>query len=149
MLFRSGKSSKLYKRLVEDKKIALQATALNLSQEDYSTYVMISLPLGDNDLDSIVEEIDQEIKKIQDDLISDRDYNKLQNKFELNYINSNSNLDNIGRSLAVYFAIHGDTNLINAEIEIYRSITKEEIRSVAKNLLDKNKRVILKYLPKK
>ena len=30
----SGKSSKLYKRLVEDKKIALQATALNLSQED-------------------------------------------------------------------------------------------------------------------
>ena len=145
----SGKSSKIYKRLVDDKKIALQATALNLSQEDYSTYVMISLPLGDNDLDSIVEEIDQEIKKIQDDLISDRDYNKLQNKFELNYINSNSNLDNIARSLAVYFAIHGDTNLINAEIEIYRSITKEEIRSVAKNLLDKNKRVILKYLPKK
>ncbi len=37
-----------------------------------------------------VIEIDQEIKKIQDDLISDRDYNKLQNKFELNYINSNS-----------------------------------------------------------
>ena len=73
----------------------------------------------------------------------------MQNKFELNYINSNSNLDNIGRSLAVYYAIHGDTNLINSEIEIYRSITKEEIRSVAKNLLDKNKRVILKYLPKK
>ena len=83
------------------------------------------------------------------DLTIDRDYNKLQNKFELNYINSNSNLDNIARSLAVYSAIHGDTNLINAEIEIYRSITKEEIRSVAKNLLDKNKRVILKYLPKK
>ena len=145
----SGKSSKIYKRLVEENKIALQATALNLSQEDYSTYVMISLPLGDNDLDSIIKEIDQEIKKIQDDLISDRDYKKLQNKFELNYINSNSNLDNIARSLAVYYAIHGDTNLINSEIEIYRSITKEEIRSVAKNLLDKNRRVILKYLPKK
>ncbi len=145
----SGKSSKIYKRLVDDKKIALQATALNLSQEDYSTYVMISLPLGDNSLDSIVEEIDEEIKKIQNDLISDRDFKKLQNKFELNYINSNSNLDNIARSLSVYYAIHGNTDLINSGIDIYRSITKEEIRSVAKNLLNKDRRLILKYMPQK
>lgn len=144
-----GKSSKLYKRLVDDKKVSLQATALNLSQEDYSTFVLISLPLGNNSLDLIKEEIDEEIKKIQNDLISERDFKKLQNKFELNFINSNSSLDNIAESLAIYNSIHGDTDLINSELKIYRSITREEIRSVARDLLNNNKRLILKYLPKK
>ena len=41
-----GKSSKLHKRLVEKKKISLQVEAFNISNEDYSTYVILSLPIG-------------------------------------------------------------------------------------------------------
>ena len=41
-----GKSSKLYKKLVDDKKMSLQVAAFNLNNEDYSTYVILSLPLG-------------------------------------------------------------------------------------------------------
>jgi zinc protease len=44
--------------------------------------------------------------------------------------------------------MHGDTNLINSEIEIYRSVTREEIRDVAKKYLNNNQRLILEYLPK-
>ena len=35
-----GKSSRLYKKLVDTKKMALQAGAFNLSQEDYGTYII-------------------------------------------------------------------------------------------------------------
>jgi len=42
---------------------------------------------------------------------------------------------------------NGNTNLINTEIDIYRSITREEIQSVAKKYLNKNQRLILEYLP--
>ncbi len=41
----------------------------------------------------------------------------------------------------------GDTNLINTEIDIFRSITREEIREVAKKYLNPNQRLILEYLP--
>ena len=41
----------------------------------------------------------------------------------------------------------GKTNLINTEIDIYRSITREEIQSVAKKYLNKNQRLVLEYLP--
>jgi len=44
--------------------------------------------------------------------------------------------------------LYGNTNLINDEIKIYRSITREEIRDVAKKYLNKNQRLVLKYLPK-
>jgi hypothetical protein len=36
-------------------------------------------------------------------------------------------------NLATYL-LYGDVNLINTEIEIYRSISREEIRDVAKNI---------------
>jgi predicted Zn-dependent peptidase len=45
--------------------------------------------------------------------------------------------------------LYDNVNLINTEIDIYRSITREEIRDVAKKYLNPNQRLILEYLPKK
>ena len=143
----TGKSSKLYKKLVDEKKMALQAGAINLSQEDYGTYIIFGLPLGENSLDDLVKEIDEEIVKLQNELISDRDYQKLQNRFESQFVNSNSSIEGIANSLARYHMLYGDTNLINNEIDIYRSITREEIKEVAKKYLTLDKRLILEYLP--
>ncbi|WP_274474086.1 M16 family metallopeptidase [Mangrovimonas aestuarii] len=143
-----GKTSKLYKRLVDDKKMALQAGAFNVSQEDYGIYVLYGLQMGDNSLESILAEMDDEISKLQNELISERDYQKLQNKFENQFVNSNSSIEGIANSLARYYMLYGDTNLINNEIDIYRSITKEEIQKVAKKYLNPNQRLELKYLPK-
>ncbi len=144
-----GKTSKLYKKIVDDKKMALQVGAFNVSQEDYGMYVLYGLPLGDNSLESLIEEIDEEVVKIQNELISETDYQKLQNKFENQFVNSNSSVSGISNSLARYYMLYGDTNLINNEIDIYRSITREDIQNVAKKYLNPNQRLILEYLPKK
>jgi hypothetical protein len=45
--------------------------------------------------------------------------------------------------------LYGDVNLINNEIDIYRSITREEIRDVANKYLKADERALLEYLPKK
>jgi len=142
-----GKSSVLYKKLVDTKKMALQAGAINLSQEDYGTYILFALPLGDNSLQSLVKEIDEEVVKLQTNLISEKNYQKLQNKFENNFVNANSSVEGIANSLARYNVLYGDTNLINTEIDIYRSITREEIREVAKKYLNTNQRLVMEYLP--
>ncbi|APX99142.1 M16 family metallopeptidase [Lacinutrix venerupis] len=143
----SGKTSKLYKKLVDDEKKALQVGAFNQSQEDYGTYILFGLPLGDNTLESILAGIDEELVKVQSELISERDYQKLQNKFENDFVNSNSSISGIANSLARYYMLYDDVNLINNEIDIYRSITREEIQAVAKKYLNPNQRVVLEYLP--
>jgi hypothetical protein len=43
--------------------------------------------------------------------------------------------------------LYGDINLINNEIDIYNSITREEIRAIAKKYLGVNQRLELSYLP--
>ncbi len=144
-----GKTSKLYKKIVDDKKMALQVGAFNVSEEDYGMYVLYGLPLGDNSLESLIFEIDEEIVKLQNELISENDYQKLQNKFENQFVNSNSSVEGIANSLARYYMLYGNTNLINNEIEIYKSITREDIQNVAKKYLNPNQRLTLEYLPKK
>lgn len=144
----SGRSSVLYKKLVDEKKMALQAGAINASQEDYGTYILFGLPQGDTKLMDIIAEVDEEIVKMQNALISEKDFQKLQNQFENNFVNSNSSVEGIANSLARYNVLYGDTNLINSEIEIFRSITREEIKEVAKKYLNPNQRLLLEYLPK-
>ena len=142
-----GKTSKLYKKIVDDKKMALQVGAIDFSQEDYGTYILYGLPLGDVSLDDLVVEMDEEIAKLQSELISERDYQKIQNKFENNFVSSNSSIEGIANSLARYYMLYGDVNLINNEIDIYRSITREEIKMVANKYLNANQRLVLEYLP--
>ncbi len=142
-----GESSKLYKKLVDDKKMALQVFAFPLDGEDYSAYILGGLPLGENTIQDLKDEIDAEILKLQTELISEKDYQKLQNKFENRYVNANSGVEGIANSLAENYLLRDDTNLINTEIDIYRSITREEIREVAKKYLKVNQRLELEYLP--
>ena len=142
-----GKSSKLYRKLVDEKKMSLEVAAFNISLEDYGVYVILSLPVGENSLLALRVEIDLEIDKIQKELISEKDYEKLLNKFESQFVNSNSTVEGIANSLAEYYTFYGDTNLINSEIDIYRSITREEIRAAAQKYLNPNQRLTLNYLP--
>jgi len=142
-----GKSSRLYKKLVDEQKQALQVSAINLSQEDYGTYITLALPLGDTSLETLTQEIDEEIVKLQTELISEREYEKLQNIYENRFVNSNATVAGIANSLANYYTFYGDTNLINKENKIYSSITREEIKDVANKYLKENQRLRLEYLP--
>jgi len=144
-----GKSSKLYKKIVDDKKMALQVGAVGFSQEDYGLYILYGLPMGTNTSADILKEMDEEIVKIQTDLISEKDYQKLQNKFDNNFVNANSTVEGIAENLASFYMLYGDVNLINTEIDLYHSITREEIREVAKKYLNPNQRLILDYVPSK
>ncbi|MDN6309185.1 MAG: M16 family metallopeptidase [Flavobacteriaceae bacterium] len=142
-----GKSSRLYKRMVDDEKVALQVLAFPRTMEDYGTYIMGAMPMGDTSLEKLSDIMDEEVNKLQTELISEREYEKLQNKFENNFVNSNSSIQNITASLATYNVLYGNTDLINEEIEIYNSITREEIQKVAKKYLQNNMRLDLDYLP--
>ncbi|MBT8286032.1 MAG: insulinase family protein [Flavobacteriaceae bacterium] len=143
-----GKSSKLYKKIVDDQKQALQVGAFNIGQEDYGMYLVFALPVGETPLEVLAAEMEEEVAKVRTELISEKDYQKLQNKFENRFVNSNSSVEGIAGTLATSYMLYGDTNLINKEIEIIRSITREEIRKVAEKYLQPNQRVVIDYLPK-
>lgn len=146
-LLSDGKSSVLYKSLVDEQKKALQMGSFNFSQEDYGMYIIYGLPMPGSTNEALLEDVDKAIVDLQTNLISERDYEKLQNVFENKYVNNNASLEGVASNLATYYLLYGDIHLINKEIEIYRSITREEIRTVAQKYLQPNARLVLDYMP--
>ncbi|PVX51058.1 putative Zn-dependent peptidase [Balneicella halophila] len=142
-----GKSSVLYKKLVDQDKKALQVGAFNMGMEDQSIFAILALPMGDTSKETLINDIDAEIKKVQEELISEKDFQKLQNIAESNFVQSNSSIQGIAASLVTYNVLYGDTNLINNEIDIYRNITREDIKRVANQYLKPSQRVVINYLP--
>ena len=110
---------------------------------------MVALPVGETSLEKLSTTMDEEIEKIKTDLISEREYEKVKNQFEVQFIQSNTRIEGIANSLARYHMLYGDINTINDQVDIYRSITREEIRDVANKYLNKSQRVEVDYLPKK
>jgi predicted Zn-dependent peptidase len=123
--------------------------AFNFSQEDYGMYILYGLPLGANTTSGLLKEADEEIVKLQTELISEKDFQKLQNKYEKEFVDKNSTIEGIASNLASFYLLYGDVNLVNTEAEMYRSITREDIREVAKKYLNPNQRLILDYVPAK
>lgn len=145
----NGKSSVLYKKLVDNEKKALQVGAFNVGMEDASIFAFFAIPMGETSEEVLENDIDAEVKKLQTQLISEEDYQKLQNQYESQFVNANSSIEGIASSLATYHVLFGDTNLINKEIDIYRSITREDLKNAANKYLNANQRVIINYLPEK
>jgi predicted Zn-dependent peptidase len=89
------------------------------------------------------------INDVRENLISEREYQKVLNQIENDFITSNNTVAGIAESLANYKMYFGDANLINTEIERYRKVTREDIRRVAREYFKPDSRVVLYWLPQR
>jgi hypothetical protein len=146
----TGASSRMYKKMVDDKKNSLQVGSFNYALEDYGAYINYALPSGPYPLDSLLKDMDDEIVKLQNEAISETEFTKIRNQFENNYIGKNARMLGVAENLADgYIFQNKNTNHVNEELEEVRKITRQDIQTVAKKYLNKNQRVVLYYLPKK
>ncbi|MBU3714951.1 MAG: insulinase family protein [Ferruginibacter sp.] len=146
----TGSSSRMYKKMVDDKKNALQVGCFNYSLEDYGAYLTYAFPSGPVALDTLLKDMDDEIVKLQSELISDLEFTKIRNQFENNYVGTNAKMLGVAENLADGYTFQNkNTNYINEQLDIIKSITKEDIQRVAKKYLNRNQRAVVYYLPKK
>ena len=144
-----GGSSRLRKTMVDEKKEALTIEAFNLSLENGGGYIVFALPNGATPLNTLLQDIDSEIKDLQTNLISEKEYQKLINQAENDFVGQNTTNLGVVNNLADAYTFQGNTNAVNTELDEIKSITREDIREVARKYLGENQRLILYYLPKK
>jgi zinc protease len=144
-----GSSSRMFKKMVDEKKNSLQVGSFSYSLEDYGAYFTYALPNGDTPLDTLVKDMDDEIIKLQKELISEKEFTKLRNQFENQYVDKNNRMLGVAENLADGYTFYKNTNAINTELDELRKITRQDIQNVAKKYMNKNQRVLLYYLPKK
>jgi len=144
----SGESSRLYRALVDEQQKALFVGNFPLALEDPGVSLSFGITNMGVDVYELEQAIDAEVTKVQNELITEKEFEKLRNQIESEYVTSNSRVAGIAESLATYHMFYGDANLINNEIDRYLAVTREDIQAAAKKYLVKNNRVTLHYLPK-
>lgn len=147
-LLSRGGSSRFNKSIVEEQQKALQVGSFPLGLEDYSVNLAFAFCNMGVDPSEVEAAMDAEVRKVQETLISDDEFQKLRNQMENDFVSSNSRVAGIAESLANYHMYFGDANLINTELDKYLAVTKEDIMNAAKKYLRPDRRVVLYYLPK-
>lgn len=147
-LLSGGSSSRLTKKMMDVKQNALQVGAFPYSLEDYGMYILYAIPNNNASLASLQKDIDDEIKRVQTELIPETEFQKLQAQIETRIVNNNTSMAEVANNLADAYMFNKNTNSINEELATYRSITREELRAAAQKYLQPNARQLLYYLPK-
>lgn len=147
-LLSQGESSRLHKALIDQQQKALFVGNFPLSLEDPGVSIAFGICNAGVDPKDVETSMDAEVQRVQNELISEDEFQKLRNQVENDFIATNQTVQGIAESLANYHTYFGEANLINTEIERYKKVTREDIQRVAKKYFIKDNRVVLYYLPK-
>jgi zinc protease len=147
-LLSQGESSRMNKSLVDGSQIAVFAGLFALGLEDPGASVCYAIANMGQDPANLEKAMDEEIEKMQKELVTEAEMQKVLNQIENDFVTANNSVAGIAESLANYEMYFGDANLINTELERYRKVTREDIRRVANQYFQKNTRVVLYWLPK-
>jgi predicted Zn-dependent peptidase len=143
-----GKSSRLQKSIVDEQQKAIFVGAFPFPTEDPGMALMFGITNMGVAIDELEASINKEVEKVQTELISEEEFQKLKNQIESDMVTANAKVEGIAENLANYFVYYGDANLINTEVDRYLKVTREDIKRVANEYFRKDNRVVLHYLPK-
>lgn len=147
-LLASGQSSRMQKAVVDAQQKAVNVGAFPFSLEDSGLFIAYGISNRGVDAADLENSMQAELDRVKLEEISEKEFQKLRNQIESDFVSSNSTVAGIAGSLARYNVLLDDTNLINSEIDKYLNVTIDDIKKVANKYLDNNNRVVLYYLPK-
>ncbi len=147
-LLAQGNSSRMRTSLVDQQQVALEATAFTIPNEHPGIVMMLSIANAGVTPDSLEHSMFAEIEKIKNESISDREFKKLINQAENDFINQNRQVLGIVTNLATYHTYWSNANLINTELKRYTKIKRKDLQRVARKYLTKENRLVVHYLPK-
>ncbi len=143
-----GQSSRFNKTLVDEKQLALQAVSVPLPLEHPGITLALLLPNMGTDLSTLEAAADQEIARLQQELIPEEEFQKLKNTIEAGMIGRLAGIEGRAELLATAYTYYKSTSSVNTEIDKYLNVTREDIREAARKYFRKDNRVVLYYLPK-
>nr|WP_245600578.1 pitrilysin family protein [Sulfurospirillum arcachonense] len=133
-LLSSGKSSKLQKVLVDDKKMVNQIYGYNMENRDPSIFMFLAVGNPGIKAEAIEKELLKIIKSIQNGDVSDEDVEKIKTNTKTDFIFSLESASSLTNLFGSYYAKGDITPLLHYEDNINK-LKKEDIISVAKKYL--------------
>lgn len=140
----NGRSSRLNQHLVQEKRLFSGIDAYIAGTIDAGLFHISGKPAAGVSLEEAEAAVREELNTLQNEAVAVQELEKVKNKFESTQIFGNINYLNVATNLA-WFELNGKAEDMEKEVERYRSVTAEQLQTVAQIAFDERNGVVLYY----
>ena len=142
-----GDSSRIYKKLVYEKQMAVAAFGSANLIEDPNLFYAVAIVQPGHSPDEVANTLMTEIDRLKTEPISEHELQRTKNQFARDYIlNRESNQQKAG-VLAHAVVIHDDIKTADGEFDIFQNIAIADVQRVARTYFTPENRLVLTLLP--
>lgn len=140
----NGRTSRLYKSLVDEQKIALSAAGFNgFPGNKYPNLMLFYAMLApEKSLTDLEVALHEEIEKLVSDLVTPSELERVKTQARANLLRSLNSNSGMGRLLAEYQAKTGDWRNLFLSLDKISAVTAQDIQRVAKMTFTPNNKTI-------
>ena len=144
-----GQSSRIFKRLVYEDRLALAAFGqANLIEHPNLFYAVAMVQPGQQP-EAVEKALIAELDRMKREPVSDRELQRAKNQFARDYIIGRESIQQKGAHLAHAYVLHeGDVTTADGEFDIFQRTSVADVQRVAKRYFTPESRLVLTILPK-
>lgn len=145
-----GRTSRLYKSLVEEKKLCASINASSYASRYPDLFTVSTIPLAPHTTSEVEKAVYEELEKLKKEPVTDWELERTRNQLEADFIRTlNSNMG-LAFQLSNWQAVTGDWKFILTLKEKRKAVTREDIIKVAqKYFIPSNRTVATLVRPEK
>jgi zinc protease len=150
-LLANGKTSRLYRTLVYERRIALDVSAHQHSRELGSFFLLAATAAPGHSLADIYAEIDAELDRLSAKGPTDSEMERALAQAEAQFMYRLQTVGGFGGKsdqLNAYNVLCGNPGFFTADLDRYRRATHEGVRSAAERHLRRDARIVLSVIPR-
>jgi predicted Zn-dependent peptidase len=139
-----GRTSRLYRSLVEEKKLAVQAqVGGGLPGVKYPhLFLALAVPARGVDNDQVAEALRAELQRMVDEDVTDAELERFKTRARADLTRSLTSDTGLASQLVTYHTLTGDWRELFTYVDRMAAVTKEDIRRVAAEVFRPNNRTV-------
>ena len=150
-LLANGKTSRLYKTLVYDLRIALDVSAYQSSREIGSFFLLVATAAPGHTLTEIQTRIDEELRRVVESGPSVEEMERSVAQAEAHFMYRLQTVGGFGGKsdqLNAYNVLRGNPGFFAGDLDRYRNATRDSLQAAAQAYLALDRRVALSVIPR-
>lgn len=145
----NGNSSRLYQRLVYRSQLTNSISSYNYTPQHPGIFRITGTMKAGKDMEKALSAVYGEIFKLRKDLVSENELEKAKNQVMFGYVESLKTVSGKARAMAVNEILFNDYSHLFRELDMYQSVTREDIKDAAARYLMPFQRSTIRVKPKK
>src|SRR5262245_49167949 len=142
-----GDSSRIYKKLIYDKQMAVAAFGSANLIEDPNLFYAVAIVQPGKSPQEVTDVLIAELDRLRNEPISEHELQRTKNQFARDYVLGRESNQQKAQTLAHALVIHNDIKTADGEFDIFQNITTADVQRVARTYFTPENRLVLTLMP--